>query len=383
MKTTAEVIIIGAGVIGTSIAYNLAKAGCHEVLVLEKDIIGGGSTSKAAGGVRQQFSTEVNISLSIESITFFQNFEDEIGHPVDLRQCGYLFLFCTEQDGERFRQNVALQRSLGVKVELLSPKEVKDIIPKLNTEDVLGATYCPTDGIVDPHSVVQGFASAARKLGVRICQDTEVIDISMSKGKRVRGVLTNSGEVAAPIVVDAAGPYAGQVGKMAGLDIPIRPNKQQVFFSAPSNEIQKDAPFIIDVSTGFGFRRERQVLMLQVRDEEAPEGFDTNIDWGYLWRVGEIMVHRLPFLENVGIMRAQAGLHEDSPDGSAILGQVSEIEGLYLACGLSGHGVMHSPAVGRLMAEYILGKESGLTISALSLSRFKEGERFQSFKTFI
>ncbi|GAI12158.1 unnamed protein product, partial [marine sediment metagenome] len=274
MKAVAEVVIIGAGIIGTSIAYHLAKAGCHDVVVLEKDAIGMGSTAKCGGGIRKQFSTEVNIGLSIESVEFFEHFEEETGHVPDFRQYGYLMLATTESEMDAFRRNVALQQELGVDVYLLSPHEAKEVVPQLNIEDILGATYCPTDGVADPYSVVQGFASTARRLGVKIYEGVEVTGMKLA-GSRVQGVLTSKDEIGTPVVVNAAGPYAGQVGKMVSLDIPICVTKRHAFFTGPSDKIRKDVPFILDLHTGFVLRREGPVIMFGMREDNALETFDT------------------------------------------------------------------------------------------------------------
>jgi len=373
VKKSAEVIVIGAGVIGTSIAYHLAKSGCCDVIVLEKDNIGEGSTSKCAGGIRQQFSAEVNVRLSMEGLEFLKHFEEEMGYPDDFRQRGGLMLATTEDELEILRQNSDLQPKLGVEVYLLSPKEVKGIIPELSVEDIIGATYCPTDGVADPYSVVQGFASAARRLGVKIYTETEVIGLQMLKGSKVKRVLTSNGEFEAPIVVNAAGPYAGQIGKMVDLHIPVRPSKQQSFFTSPTDKIPQNAPSVLDVHTLLAVGREGPGLMFGMREPNAPEGFDITIDWSSLPSLAELAVHRFPFFNDIGVVRAQAGLKANTPDYSAILGKVAEVEGLYLACGFSGHGFMHSPAVGRLMAGYILHREHNSTISLLGLGRFKSG----------
>lgn len=369
---TAEVIIIGGGVIGTSIAYHLAKLGCHDVIVLEKDSIGSGSTAKCPGGIRQQFSREVNIRLSMESVKFFEHFEDETGYPADFRQNGYLMLAPTEEELELFRQNIALQRRLELEVYLLPPQEAKEIVPQINTEDVTGATYCPTDGYADPYSVVQGFASAAKRLRVRICEETEVIGIRVAESQ-VRGVLTSKGEMEAPIIVDAAGPYAAQIGKIVGLDIPIRTSRRHIFVTAPLDEIPRDSPMVIDFHSGFWFRREGSGLIFGMRNPGEPEGFDTSVDWGWLPALGEVACQRLPILSSIGIMRAQAGLHADTPDHCAIIGKVPEVDGLILACGFSGHGFMHSPAVGRLISQLITSGSSASTeLTPLSIERFEK-----------
>lgn len=374
-----DVIIIGAGVVGTSIAYHLAKLGCRDVVVLEKDYIGSGSTEKCPGGIRQQFSTEINIKLSMASVKFFEHFEDETGHPADFRQHGYLMLATTEEELAAFRQNVTLQRQLGVEVYLVSPQEVKEIIPGLNVGDVLGATFCPTDGYADPYSTVRGFASAARRLGVKIYEETEVSGIEMGDD-RVKGVLTKRGKFEAPVVVNAAGPYAGIIGRMAGLELPISPSRRHMFITEPLtdhpswlNLNKSDQPMVVDFHNGFWFRKEGPSLIFGMRNPNEPEGFSTLVDWDFLaGSLSEAACHRLPLLSDTGIMRGQAGLHSDTPDCMAIIGETTTIGGLYLACGFSGHGFMHSPAVGRLMAELVLGKRASLMDTyALAPDRFQ------------
>lgn len=371
MVKTAEVLIIGAGVIGCSIAYHLAKSGCHDVVVLEKDSIGSGSTSKCPGGIRQQFSTEANIKLSMESVSFFERFEDETGHPADFHQHGYLMLATTEEEAEIFNSNVSLQRQLGLEIMLLSPEEAREIVPCLDVKDVICATFCPTDGYADPYSVVQGFSSAARRLGVKIYEDTEVINIKAKEGQ-ILGVSTSKAEYMSPVVVIASGAYAAQVGKMVGLALPISPLRRHMFVSAPSDKVERNTPMVVDFHTGFWFRREGQGIIFGMRNPDETEGFNTSIDWGFLPVIGEVGSHYLPFLKDIGIARGQAGLHADTPDAKAIIGKVSEIDGLYLACGFSGHGFMHSPAVGKIMAELILEGKAGTDISCFALDRFKK-----------
>jgi sarcosine oxidase subunit beta len=371
-KNTAEVIIIGAGVIGTSIAYHLAKAGCSDVIILDKGAIGEGSTAKCTGGVRVQFSQEVNIRLSMESVKFFEHFEEETGYPSDFRQYGYLMLANSEDTLDTFHHNLALQSKLGAKISIISPKETREIVPQLNTTDVIGATYCPTDGFLDPWAVVQGFARAAREMGVRIYTDTNVTAI-IKTGKLIQ-LITNAASFKAPLVVNATGAYAGLVGKMLGVNIPVRPSKQQTFISAPTENFPPKAPLVIDVEASLGIRREGSSLLFTHREPNALEGFDESVDWGHLSEVGELLQHRFPSFSDLGIMRAQAGLKSNTPDMSAILGRVTEVEEFYLACGLSGHGLMHSPAVGKWVAADILGNEHNHLISLLSLNRFRSNK---------
>jgi sarcosine oxidase subunit beta len=367
-----EVIIIGAGVIGTSIAYHLAKQGCRDVAILEKNYIGSGSTEKCAGGVRQQFATEVNIRLSMESVRFFAHFEEETGHTADFRQHGYLMLATSEGELEIFRQNVERQRKLGLEVQLISPQEAAELAPGLNVEDILGATFCPTDGYADPYSVVSGLAAAARRLGVKIHEDTEVTGIELTDDK-VKRVLTTRGEFETPVVVNAAGAYAGIIGRMVGLDIPIHPSRRHLFITEPLVFHQPDLPMVVDFHHGFWFRREGSCLVFGMRNPDEPEGFSTSVDWDFFAdTLAPVASQRLPLLRETGIMKGQAGLHADTPDYMAILGEAPAIAGLYLACGFSGHGFMHSPAVGRVMADLILKGRTFLpNVHSLSLDRFQ------------
>jgi sarcosine oxidase subunit beta len=371
MTRTADVIIIGGGVIGCSIAYHLVRSGCRNVIIIEMEAIGSGSTGKCPGGIRQQFSSETNIKLSMESVNFFEHFEEETSHPADFHQCGYLILATTTEELEAFRENINLQRRLGVEVDLISPEDAREILPQLNIEDIVGAAYSPGDGYADPYSVVQGFASAARQMGAMIHQETEVTGVKI-KGDKIEGVLTAGGAFEVPVVIDAAGAYAGQIGKMINLDIPVRPSRRHLFVTAPLDGIPEDIPMVVDFQNGFWFRREGPGLIFGMRDPDEPEGFDTSVNWGFLAdSLSQAACHRLPLLGDVGIARGQAGLHSDTPDYHAIIGPAPEIEGFYLACGFSGHGFMHSPAVGRLMAEIILTGKSDLDISPLLPGRFK------------
>jgi sarcosine oxidase, subunit beta len=369
MAKNAEIIIIGAGVVGCSIAYHLTKNNCKDVIVLEKDTIGSGSTSKCPGGIRQQFSTEINIRLAIESVRFFEHFEDETGCPADFRQQGYLLLTSSDEELALFKSNVILQQKLGVKVQLLTSEDAKELVPPLGIIDITGASFCPSDGFADPYSTVNGFATAARRFGAKIIEETEVVGIHRTNSNNYE-VFTNNGEFQAPLVVNAAGAYASIIGKMVGLDIPVHPHKRHVFVTAPTEEVSKRGPMVVDFNTGFWFRREGAGLIFGMRNPDEIEEFDTSIDWGMLLKIANVAIRRLPSLNELGIVRAQAGLHEDTQDSSAILGSVPDLDGFYLACGFSGHGFMHSPAVGKTMAELILDGKTKHDISSLSIQRF-------------
>jgi sarcosine oxidase, subunit beta len=383
MQKTSDVIIIGGGVVGCSIAFHLAKLGCANVIILEKDAVGSGSTGKCAGGIRQQFSSEINIKLSMESVRFFEHFEEETGYPADFHQNGYLILATNINELQQFKRNVEMQQSLGLGVNLLSPREIKQIIPQLNIDDVLCGTLCLSDGYADPYSVVQGFARTARSMGVRILQETEVITVLIEEGKVV-GVETNNGSFNAHNIINAAGPWAKSIGKMVGVDIPVAPHRRHIFVTEPIQEMHKDLPLVVEFRNGFWFRREGRSLIFGMRNPDAVESYDISVDWDFLsGNLAQVACHRLPFLSNIGIMSAQAGLHEDTPDTNALVGQVPNIEGFYLACGFSGHGFMHSPAIGRIMAEMIVNNNiSSPDIFSLSLNRFQK-ERHETEKVFI
>jgi len=376
MTSGAEILIIGGGIVGLSIAYHLAARGCHDVCVLERGQIGQGATAKATGGIRQQFSREINIRLSQESLERFERFEEEMGCPADFRQVGYLFLASSREDWAWLQEAASLQRRLGVPVELLVPEEAGRLVPGLRTDDLLGATFCGTDGIADPHAVLHGFASQARRLGVRILEGREVTVI-LRDGGRVQGVQVKDGEaVAAALVVNAAGVHAKDVGLMASVEIPVEPHHRQAFVAEPLPALSSSIPMTVDLRSGTYLHVERNGnIVLGGGDHGDRRGFDEGLDWSLLPRLIEGVTHRLPALESARIQRGWAGLREMTPDELAIVGPVLGIEGFLVAAGFSGHGFMHAPAIGKVMAELILdGKASTIGISALSLDRFRTGQ---------
>ncbi len=375
MTQNVEIAIIGGGVVGLSIAYHLAARGCTGVCVLERGLIGQGATAKATGGIRQQFSREVNVRLSQESLKQFERFEEEMGSSADLRQVGYLFLASRGSGWGWLQEAASLQRRLGVTVELLKPDEAGRLAPGLRTDDLLGATFCGTDGIADPYAVVQAFAREARRLGVRILEGREVIGIRVEAG-RVRGVCLQDGEdVAAELAVNAAGVHAPEVGWMARVDIPVEPHRRQVFVAEPLAALPGPMPLTVDLSSGSYVHVESNGgIVMGGGDHGDRRGFDESLDWSRLPRLIEAVTHRFPALEAARIRRGWTGLREMTPDELAIVGPVPEVEGFFVAAGFSGHGFMHAPAVGTLMAELILdGEASTIDISDLSLDRFRTG----------
>jgi sarcosine oxidase subunit beta len=369
----ADVVIIGGGVIGTSTAYHLAKRGCRDVILLEKEIgLGMGATGRSVGGIRQQFSTPTNIRLSMESVKQFHRFAEELDVPARFHWVGYLFLISTEEDWEAFQRNVVLQQSLGLEeVHLLSPEEALGLVPHLHIDDLLGATFCPNDGFGDPYEVCVGYAEGAKRLGVRILLETEAVGIRMDKG-RVRAVQTPGGEVETRWVVNAAGPYAGVVGRMAGVELPIQPFRRQVFVTGPFDGLPETFPMVIDFAPSFYFRREGAGILFGMTDKEEPPSFDTHMNWGFLDTVVEQAMHRMPILAEAGLMDAWAGLYDTTPDDNPILGPIPGVEGFLCAAGFSGHGFMHSPMTGQLMAELIVDGCPSLDLTELRIERFAQ-----------
>ena len=370
----ADVVIIGGGVMGTSAAYHLARRGCQDVVLVEKKQLASGSTALSAGGIRLQFSIEANIRLSMESLQVFERFAEEFEAEIDFRQHGYLFLATEPQDWAEFQANVVVQQRMGVPVRMLSPEEIGDMTPYLHLDDVVGGTFCPRDGYADPYSVAMGFAKQARRLGVRICEETEALDIKVSEGK-VRAVVTNQGEIATPVVVNVAGPWAAQVGGMAGLELPVAPYRRQVFVTAPFDELPKQIPMVIDFAPSFYFRREGASILMGMSDHEEPPSFNTNFELAFLVKVADKAAYRAPVLDRADFMRGWGGLYSITPDDNPIIGQdIGGVEGFCCAVGFSGHGFQQSPAVGRILADLITSGETDIDLGPFQLERFETGE---------
>ncbi len=379
LPKTSDIIVIGGGVMGASTAYHLAARGAGEVLLLERDeFFGQGATGRCAGGVRYQFSTEVNIRLSLASLPMLEHFEEEIGQAVDYRQIGYLFLLTREEELTTFQRNVALQHSLGVHTEWLDGDEVRRRLPMMKLDDVLAGTSHAKDGIADPNGVVMGYIQAARRLGARTLNETPVEGIRVENGK-IRGVETPFGMVAAPVVVNAAGPWAALIGQMAGVPIPISPLRRQWLTTTPLPDLPADFPFVIDFAQSLYFHPEGEGLLTGMSNpqEEISFGQQVDADWELVHM--EAAIARLPLLERAGVSARVAGLYENTPDAHPIFG-ATPIEGFYLVAGFSGHGFMHGPVAGKLMAEIILdGAATTVDVSMLDLARFAEGRLIEEY----
>ena len=379
LPKTADIIIIGGGVMGASTLYHLAAGGQKNVILLEQeDVFGSGATGRCAGGVRYQFSTEINVRLSLESLPMIERFKEEIGQDVNYRQCGYLLVATNERDAETFKRNVELQNRLGVKTELLSGDEVRRRLPLMKFEDALAGTFHQKDGLVDPNSVVMGYISAAGRLGAKAFSGASVTGIRV-EGGNVRGVETASGSVEAPIIVNAAGPWAGRIGEMAGVPIPIQPVRRQMFTTNAMPMIPSDFPFVIDFAQSLYFHREGEGLLVGMSNQNEKAGFDQNVDEEFEMVNFEAGMTRLPLLEYAQRASHWAGLYEITPDAHPIYGK-TPVEGFFIVGGFSGHGFMHGPVSGKLMAEYLLdGKFQTLDVSVLDFERFAEGRLIKEY----
>jgi sarcosine oxidase, subunit beta len=380
MGKTADIVIIGGGIIGVSIAYYLGKMGATNVVLFEKDLIGMGSTGLCAGGIRRQWSTEVNMHFALKAFEVFQNFEEEFEASPEFHQIGYLFLARDEEELESFKNNVELQNRFGVPSKLLTGEEVKSEWPFLNLEDLSGGAFCDTDGYAGPSEVTNAIARGARQHGVKIFEKAEVISIEVARN-RIASVTTREGRVETRTVVNAAGPYAANVGKLAGVEVPVNPIRRQLFVTEPFHKIPPSVPLTIDHRQNFYFRREGECVLLSGPQDEKPS-FNLNTDFDAMVETAEKAIHRVPVFEEANISRGWAGLYEISPDNHAILGKVPEVEGLILGVGFSGHGFQHGPAAGMAIAELIWnGMSDSIDITPLALTRFKEGKAIKESLT--
>lgn len=368
---------------GASVAYHLAQRGITNVVVLEREAqLGICSTGRNAGGVRHQFSTAANIQLSIESIRMMEQFEDIVGSPIDFHQDGYLFLLSQPQHIAAFEAAVALQRQMGVHVDWLDAAGAATISPGLNIDGVQAATFCGRDGISDPNGITMGFANAAKRKGVEICRNAEVTGIRVD-GTRVTGVETRDNVIETRCVVNATGAWAGAIGEMAGVRLPVSPLRRHIFIAAPpaSGGWEQGGPggspaapnsrvLVIDFESSFYFHREGANLLFGMGDPTEQAGFDITVNWKVLDNIAPVAARRLPALNDCSIVKSWAGLYEMTPDAMPIIGPTGP-DGLFTIAGFSGHGFQHSPAAGRILADLIAGRDPNFDISPFALERFE------------
>ncbi len=380
----AEIVIIGAGVVGASVAYHLTERGAKSVLILEREAAQGcGSTGKATGGVRAQFETAINIKMSLYSLAFFNNWEFDCQYEPR----GYLFFATDERQLDYLKRNVETQKSLGVKdVGIVDAKTIAEICPILNCEDITGGSFGGRDGFINPLAVMRGFTTKALERGARVQFETQVLAIETGGGK-VTGIETNKGRIECEKIVLANGAWARQIALTAGIDLPVEPQRRQIVWAKSPKQLPENLPMVIDIGSGFHFRTARDFVdssansdnrevLFAYPDPDEKTSFATDFDASFIEKVYARARARSPFLFETTPLRekCRAGLYENTPDHHAILGGCA-VAGLYFANGFSGHGVMHSPATGRALAEIILdGKASFLDVLCLGFERFAKGE---------
>lgn len=357
LPTTADIAVIGAGIMGTSTAYHLAAQGASVVLI-ERETVAAGSTSKAAGGFRAQFADELNVRMAIENIERLARFEDEFGVDIDFKQWGYLFLLL-EHELPAFKAAVDVQHGLGVPTEVLDAAEVERLVPGLNLDDVAGATYCPTDGYCTPEAVAQGYARAVSERGGTIVQGCSARSIDAAGGA-VRSVTTDRGAVTVEQVVLTAGVWSAALAAPLGLDLPIRAEKRHVWLTDGPDPFPHELPNVIDFGSGFYFHREGEGLLFGGRAETLDD-------------MAPVVGHRAPDMLELAIRPGWWGYYEISPDHNAMVGSARDVAGLHYATGFSGHGFQQGPVVGEHLAQLALGLPTTFDLSALDVSRFADG----------
>ncbi|WIV10929.1 FAD-binding oxidoreductase [Proteiniborus sp. MB09-C3] len=374
MINAADVVIIGGGISGCSIAYNLAKKGVKNIVVLEKRFLASGATGRCGAGIRQQWGTEMNCRLSMESIKFFETANEELDYDGDIefKQGGYLLVSSTEKEDIQFKKNTELQKSLGIPVDYLTPKEAAEIVPYLNTDIIKSATFCPKDGHLNPFLTTDAYAKAARKLGVKIYTFTEVLGIKTENG-RVKEVITNKGNIFTNIVVNAAGGYSKLIADMVNVNIPVYSERHQILVTEPVEPMQD--PMVMSFSLNIYCQQTPHGSFIMGRgDDSEPRDLRITSSWQFLDEMAKTTVELLPPIGELRVIRQWAGLYNMTPDKHPIYGPVKDLEGFYLALGFSGHGFMLGPMTGLLIAEQILGEKNTIDISKLTLDRFERGE---------
>lgn len=373
MNGIADVVIIGGGITGTSIAYNLAKKGVKNIVLLEKNFLASGATGRCGAGVRSQWGTKMNCVLARESINYFEriNWELEYEEDCEFKQGGYLLLASTEKEVRQFKKNIELQNSLDIPSRFLSPYEAKQVVPFLNTDKILAAAYCHKDGHANPFHVVNAYAKAAERLGVEICKYTEVIGIETKNG-RVRKVTTDKGDIYTEKVVNAAEGYSKEIAQMAGLEIPVYSERHQILVTEPVNPALN--PMVMSFSMNFYVQQTPHGSFLMGCSHDEPESYNISSSWDFMEDIASKIVGILPPLKDVHVVRQWAGLYNMTPDRQPILGSHPELEGFYMAVGFSGHGFMLGPMTGLLMSEHILNQKYTIDISSLDVGRFERGE---------
>lgn len=367
------VVIIGGGVVGLSIAYHLALRGHGAVTVVERHALGSGITSKGVGGVRQQFSSAINIALSRRAVDYFASFDERVGGTIGYRRHGFLFLIDNERQWAVFNANVERQRAAGVPVEVLAPEEIAAVMPGIALDGLIGATYCPTDGSATPALAVHAFARRARDLGARLLESTAATAIERDGTGAVAAVQTIDGRLEAEVVVNAAGPWAAEIGRMAGVELPIEPRARQAFAIDAPVGLTPDLPFTIDLGSGAYIQPRANEAVIGGIDRAAAPGFREEVDWSVTPPLLAALTRRMPALGSANIRRGWVGARDMTADDHAIVGPISAAPGFWVAAGFSGHGFVHAPVIGELLAQWLIEGAPDLDLSPLRFDRFQAG----------
>ena len=371
LPARADVVVVGGGVVGTSVAFHLAEAGV-QVCLLERESLASGSTSRAAGGFRAQFSDPLNVALGLRGIEAFTRFGERPGAEIDLHQVGYLFLLDREEDVAAFERGVALQNELGLPSRLVSAEEARKLCPLAGLEGVLAATFCPLDGHASPEAVVHGYAAGARDHGAAVLTGCPITGIDLEGGE-IRAVRAGEEAVETGTVVCAAGVWSPEIAGLVELDLPVQPYLREVGFTGPAPGLPERIPLTIDFSTGFYFHREGPGLLFGLADRDQPPGFDVPTDPDWLGKVLAVAERRLPVLAGLGIAGGWKGYYEVTPDANALIGEDGRVSRFLYATGFSGHGFLQAPAVGEIVRDLVLGREPFVDVSPLSADRFARG----------
>ena len=364
-------VVVGGGAVGTSIAFHLAEAGV-DVCLLERESLSSGSTSRAAGGFRTQFSDPLNIAIGLRAVEAFSRFSERPGGDIDFRQVGYLFLLDRSEDVAVFEASVAVQNELGVPSRLLEPAEALELSPLAGIEGVLAATFCPLDGHASPEAVAQVYAAGARAHGANVLTGCEAVSVDVDAGD-VRRVVTTDGAIEAGVVVCAAGVWSPALARTAGVELPVEPIYREVVTTGPAPGLPERIPLTVDFTTGFYFHREGPGLLIGMADRAQQPGFDAPTDPAWLEHVTEVAARRAPSFLELGVAHGWKGYYEVTPDHNGLVGEVADVRRFLYATGFSGHGFMQSPAVGEIVRDLVLGREPFVDVSPLSAERFASG----------
>jgi len=372
----ASVVVIGGGVMGASAAFHLAEAGVTDVVLIEKDALGSGSTSKAAGGVRAQFSDAINIELGLRSLEAFQRFGDRPGQEIDLEQVGYLFLLDNPDAVSGFEESVRLQNAHGVPSRMVSAEEAAELSPLIEPDGLLAGVFSSAAGYCTPESVVLGYASAARRLGARTVTGCAAVGVETADD-RITAVVTDSGRIQTDTVICAAGAWSREIGEWVGVDLPVTPLRRQIVVTEPVPDLPRDFPMTLDFATTFYFHREGAGLLIGMSDPDEEPGFRMDRDDAWLSRLSEAIERRAPRLLDVGLASGWAGLYEMTPDHNALIGEASNVGRFLYATGFSGHGFLQGPAVGEVLRDLYLGQKPFVDVAPLDARRFFRAEELR------